>query len=113
VPHVSSFLFFGDVLLLALALVLGSPPVAFGAAAPAGVVAVVGCELLARRGRHGGVRAEPWRLDSWAVTVATLALLGLGASVGPDAVGAVWLLVALFAGLGFASLANLAPRRRP
>jgi hypothetical protein len=41
-----------------------------------------------------------------------LAVLGLGASVGPEASGVAWLLVALVAGLGLAALPNLAPRPR-
>jgi hypothetical protein len=100
------------VFFLGLALALGSPLVALGATALAGVLAAVACELLAREERkapHGG---EPWRLDGWAVAVGTLAVLGLGASLGPEAIGTAWLMVALIAGLGFASLPNLAPRGR-
>ena len=108
-----TILFFADVFFLALALTLGSPPVALGATLPGAVVAVVACELLARRQSTGAPNPEPWRLDAWSVTVAALAVLGLGASLGPEAVGAGWLLVALVAGLGFASLPNLAPPKSP
>jgi len=115
VPRVPTLLLFADVFFLGLALALGSPLVALGATALAGVLAAVACELLAREERkarqtpHSG---EPWRLDGWAVGVGTLAVLGLGASLGPEAIGTAWLLVALIAGLGFASLPNLAPRPR-
>ena len=108
-----TILLFADGVLLGLLLGLAPPSIGFLACAPGGVFAVVACELLARRERARRVTLEPWRLDSWAVTVGTLAVLGLGASIGPSAVGAGWLLVALFAGLGFASLPNLAPGPRP
>ncbi len=106
-------LLFADVALLGSALALAPRPIALLACAPSGILAVVACELLARREKRHPVTHEPWRLDGWAVTIGTLAVLGLGASVGTEAVGTAWLLVALFAGLGFASLPNLAPRSRP
>ncbi|HTQ05167.1 MAG TPA: hypothetical protein VMI54_14990 [Polyangiaceae bacterium] len=108
-----TLLLFGDLAALVLALLVGSPQVALGAAGPAGIVAVIACELLARRDRLARVTVEPWRLDGWAALVATLAVLGVGACIGPEASGIVWLLVALVAGLGFASFPNLAPRARP
>jgi hypothetical protein len=108
-----TILLFSDVLLLGLALALASPALALAACAPGGVIAVVACELLARRDEIKRATPEPWRLDAWAVAVGTVAVLGLGASVGPEVIGAAWLLVALFAGLGFASLPNLAPGARP
>lgn len=108
-----TILLFSDVLLLGLALALGSPALAFVACAPGGITAIVACELLARREKLKRSTPEPWRLDAWAVAIGTVAILGLGASVGPEVIGAAWLLVALFAGLGFASLPNLAPGARP
>jgi len=112
VPRVPTLLLFADVFFLGLALTLGSPLFALGATVPAGAVAAIACELLARDELKAAARTEPWRLDGWSVTVGTLAVLGLGLSLGPDAVGTAWLLVALIAGLGFASLPNLAPRPR-
>jgi hypothetical protein len=111
VLRVPTLLFFSDVFCLGLALALGSPAVALGASVPAGAVAMVACELLARSGSPE-VPKEPWRLDGWAVLIGTLAVLGLGVSIGPEATNTAWLLVALIAGLGFASLPNLAPRPR-
>jgi hypothetical protein len=108
-----TILLFADVVLLGLALALAPPLLALLACVPGGILAIVACELLARREKRHPVTHEPWRLDSWAVTIGTLAVLGVGASVGPEAVGTAWLLVALFAGLGFASLPNLAPGSRP
>ena len=108
-PPLPTILLFSDVAVLGLTVAFAPPVIGLGACAPAGALAVVACELLARRARAGHGALEPWRLDSWAVTVGTLAVLGLGASVGTDAVSAAWLLLALFAGLGFASLSNLAP----
>lgn len=102
-----------DAALLGMVLVLASPPVALMACAPAGGLGVVACELLDRRAREGAVSHEPWRLDGWMVMVGTLGILGLGASIGPEAVAVAWLLVALLAGLGFASLPNLAPPTPP
>jgi hypothetical protein len=103
-----TILLFADVVLLGLALALAPPLLALLACVPGGILAIVACELLARREKRHPVTHEPWRLDSWAVTIGTLAVLGVGASVGT-----AWLLVALFAGLGFASLPNLAPGSRP
>jgi hypothetical protein len=105
-------LLFADVLLFGLALGLGSPLFALAVTVPAGAVAALACELLARNERTGRPSGEPWRLDGWAVTVGTLAVMGLGLCLGPEMVGAAWLLVALIAGLGVASLPNLAPRPR-
>jgi hypothetical protein len=105
-------LLFADVLAFGLTLALGSPAVALGAAAPAGVIAAFACELLARDERGPEFPREPWRLDGFMVLIGTFAVLGLGASIGPAATGAAWILVALIAGLGFASLPNLAPRPR-
>jgi len=112
-PPLPTSLLFADVALLGLAVAFAPPTIALGACAPAGVVAVVACELLARRPQPASGAHEPWRLDAWTVTVATLAVLGLGASVGSEAASAAWLLLALFAGLGFQSLPNLAPGPRP
>jgi hypothetical protein len=95
--------------LLGLALVLAPPGWALTACAPAGGLGVVACELLDRRGPDARGASEPWRLDGWMIMVGTLGILGMGASIGPEAVAAAWLLVALLAGLGFASLPNLAP----
>ena len=111
-PRVPTLLLFLDVFCLGLALALGSPQFALGATVPAGAVAAVACELLARDEQKTPLSGEPWRLDGWAVTVGSLAVVGLGLSLGPDAVSTAWLLVALIAGLGFASLPNLAPRPR-
>ena len=111
-PQVPTLLLFADVFFLGLALVLGSPLFALGATAPAGALAVVSCELLARDERKAPFSGEPWRLDGWTVAVGTIAVLGLGASLGPEAVGTAWLLVAMVAGLFFASLLNLAARPR-
>jgi len=107
-------LIFGiDAALLGLALLLAPPSFALAACAPAGGLGVVACELLDRSDRTATVVHEPWRLDGWMLMVGTLGILGLSASVGPEAVAVAWLLVALLAGLGFASLPNLAPPTRP
>lgn len=111
-PRVPTLLLFADVFFIGLALALGSPAVGLGATASGGAVAVLACELLARAQHRPEFPREPWRLDGWAVTIATLAVVGLAASIGPEGVGVAWLLVALIAGLGFASLPNLAPRPR-
>ena len=111
-PRVPTILLFVAGFSLGLALALGSPTVGVAAVVPAGALAIVACELLARGQRGPEIPQEPWRLDGWSVLVGTLAVLGLTASIGPEAVGAGWLLVALIGGLGFASLPNLAPRPR-
>ena len=98
-----------DATLLGLALVLAPPAVALAACAPAGGLGVVACELLDRAERPARGGGEPWRLDGWMLMIGTLGILGLGAAVGPGAIAVAWLLVALLAGLGFASLPNLAP----
>jgi hypothetical protein len=77
------------------------------------VLGVLACELLDRLERTARSTVEPWRLDGWMVMVGTLGVLGLGASVGPEAVAVAWLLVAMLGGLGFASLPNLAPPGPP
>jgi hypothetical protein len=112
VNRLPTALLFADVALLGCTLAFAPPPLVFLACAPCGVIAVVACELLARREKARKSTLEPWRLDGWAVTVATIAVMGLGASIGPEAVGTAWLLVALFAGLGLASIPNLAPGSR-
>lgn len=112
VKRLPTILFFADVLLLGVAVAVAPPIYALGACAPAGVLAVVACELCARRAKVTKESLEPWRLDSWAVTVGTFGVLALGASVGPEATSVAWLLVALIAGLGFASLPNLATTKR-
>jgi hypothetical protein len=112
VLRVPSLLLFADVFFMGLALGLGSPLVGLAAAVLGAAVAVFACELLARDDRRPEFPREPWRLDGWAVTIGTLAVLGLAASIGPEAAGVAWLLVALIAGLGFASLPNLAARPR-
>lgn len=99
--------------LLGLALVFAPAPFALAACAPAGVLGVIACELLDRGERNASAGHEPWRLDGWMIMVGTLGILGLGASIGPGAVAVAWLLVALLAGLGFASLPNLAPPTGP
>jgi len=96
-------------MLLGLALVLAPPGIALAACAPAGGLGVVACELLDRGAPAARGPSEPWRLDGWMIMVGTLGILGMGASIGPEAVATAWLLVALLAGLGFASLPNLAP----
>jgi hypothetical protein len=108
-----TFLFAVDAVVLGTVLVFAAPQVGLAACAPAGGLGVVACELLDRGERVKRTTSEPWRLDGWMVMVGTLGVLGLGASVGPEAVAAAWLLVALLAGLGFASLPNLAPPHRP
>jgi hypothetical protein len=102
-------LFALDAALLGLALVFAPPAVALAACAPAGGLGVVACELLDRAERNPERASEPWRLDGWMIMVGTLGVLGLGAAVGPGAIAVAWLLVAMLAGLGFASLPNLAP----
>ena len=109
----ATLIFALDAALLGLALVLTPPAVALAACAPAGVLGVVACELLDRAKPDPRGPSEPWRLDGWMIMVGTLGILGLGASVGPGAVVTAWLLVALLAGLGFASLPNLAPPTAP
>ncbi|HWP07812.1 MAG TPA: hypothetical protein VNN72_18830 [Polyangiaceae bacterium] len=109
----STVIFALDAALLALSLVFAPAPFALAACAPAGVLGVVACELLDRGERNAAATHEPWRLDGWMIMVGTLGILGLGASIGPEAVVVAWLLVALLAGLGFASLPNLAPPTRP
>ncbi len=111
-PRVPTILLFVAGFSLGLALGLGSPTVGLALVVPAGALAVIACELLARSEHRQTIPQEPWRLDGWAVLVGTLAVLGLAASIGPEAVAAGWLLVALIGGLGFASLPNLAPRPR-
>jgi len=105
----STLIFAFDAALLGLALVFAPPAIALAACAPAGGMGVVACELLDRAQAKKPGPSEPWRLDGWMIMVGTLGILGLGASVGPEAVAVAWLLVALLAGLGFASLPNLAP----
>ncbi len=99
-------------LLLAALLGLAPPHVALIACAPAGVLGVVGCELLDRIARKTRVQSEPWRLDGWMVMVGTLGVLTLGLALGPESVGVAWILVSLLAALAFASLANLATTKR-
>jgi hypothetical protein len=111
--RLATLIFALDAALLGLVLVFAAPPFALVACAPAGVLGVVACELLDRGERNAASAHEPWRLDGWMIMVGTLGILGLGASVGPAAVAVAWLLVALLAGLGFASLPNLAPPTRP
>ena len=108
----STLIFALDATLLALSLVFAPAPLALAACAPAGVLGVVACELLDRSKLDAAGSHEPWRLDGWMIMVGTLGILGLGAAVGPEAVAVAWLLVALLAGLGFASLPNLAPPSR-
>ena len=107
-----SLLLLGDALALGLTVLFAPPQAVFGVTVPAGILAAVACELHARRERRARVNTEPWRVDGWAALVATLAVLGLGACVGPEASGTAWLLVALGAALGLASLPNLAPPPR-
>jgi len=111
--RVPTLLFAASAVLLALAVVVAPPGLAIVACAPAGTLGVIACELLDRRDRAARGHAEPWRLDGWMVLVGTLGILGLGAAIGGGAVATAWLLVALLAALGFASLPNLAPPRRP
>lgn len=105
----ATVIFAFDAALLGLALVLAPPPFALAACAPAGGLGVIACELLDRSESRSPGTVEPWRLDGWMILVGTLGILGLGAAVGPGAIAIAWLLVALLAGLGFASLPNLAP----
>jgi hypothetical protein len=108
-----TILLLADAVLLGLLVAFAPPGIAFVALVPGSVLAVVVCELLARRTPPGGGNGEPWRLDGWSTIVGTFGVLGLAGSLGSDAIGVAWLLVALFAGLGLASLPNLAPRPRP
>lgn len=109
----ATLIFALDAALLGMALVFAPAPFALAACAPAGTLGVVACELLDRAVRTGAGSHEPWRLDGWMIMVGTLGILGLGASIGPEAVAVAWLLVALLAGLGFTSLPNLAPPTGP
>lgn len=109
----ATVIFAVDAMLLGLTLVLAPPGLALAACAPAGGLGVVACELLDRGEREARGPSEPWRLDGWMIMVGTLGILGMGASIGPEAVATAWLLVALLAGLGFASLPNLAPPTPP
>lgn len=106
-------LFASSAVLLALAVIAAPPGFAVLACAPSGALGVVACELLDRRDRGAAGHVEPWRLDGWMLLVGTLGILGLGLAIGGDAVATAWLLVALLAALGFASVPNLAPRGRP
>lgn len=108
-----TLIFASCAVLLALAVIVAPAGFAVLACAPAGALGVIACELLDRRDRGAPGHVEPWRLDGWMVLVGTLGILGLGLAIGGDAVATAWLLVALLAALGFASLPNLAPPRRP
>ena len=108
-----TLIFASCAVLLALAVLVAPAGIALLACAPAGALGVVACELLDRRDRAARGHVEPWRLDGWMVLVGTLGILGLAAAVGADAVATAWLLVALLTALGFASIANLPPPRRP
>jgi hypothetical protein len=110
---VPTILLFADGLVLGLLVAFAPAGIALFATLPAGLLAAVACELLARKAMRDQAGLEPWRLDGWSVVVATLGVLGLTASLGAEAIGVAWLMVALFVGLGFASLPNLAPRPRP
>ncbi len=102
-----------DALLLGVSLVVLPPGFGLLLSGPAGALGVVACELLDRLERRERTTNEPWRLDGWMVLVGTLGVLGLGLCIGAEAVAVAWLLAALLAGLGFASLPNLAPPHRP
>jgi len=101
-----------DAAVLGGLLVAAPPTLALVACGPAGALGVIACELLDRADRRQRLTTEPWRLDGWMVLVGTLAVLGLALSTGPEAVVVAWLLVALLAALGFASLPNAGPRSR-
>jgi hypothetical protein len=109
----ATLIFAIDAAVLGTVLVVASPGLGLAACAPAGAFGVIACELLDRLEKKTPAALEPWRLDGWMLIVGTLGILGLGASVGPEAVAIAWLLVALLAALGFASLPNLAPPARP
>lgn len=105
-----AYLLFAGALGLALTLLFAPAVVAFGAALLAGVAGATACEGFARRGvQPVPGRHEPWRFDGYCVVVATLALLGLGGSIGPEAVPVGWLLVALLVALGLAGVGSMRP----
>lgn len=104
-----AYLLFAGALALGLALVFLPAAVAFAISLVAGIAGAVACGLLARRsGKAPPAHSEPWRFDGFCVVVATLALLALGASIGPEAAPVAWLLVALLVALAMAGIG--APR---
>jgi len=76
----------------------------FYASLPAGMLGAAGCEL-AERQQRGRPASEPFRFDGYCVLLLTAALLGLGATIGPEIAPLGWLLVTLLLSLAIAALA--------
>jgi hypothetical protein len=90
--------------LLALALVFLARGTGLYVAVPAGLVGMVACEVGVRNARKKGDTSEPWRFDGYCLALATLAILSLALTVGPDATPLGWMLAALLVALGVASV---------
>ena len=96
----TAWLFFGAAVGLGLCLLVAPWGSGLFATIPAGILGVVACELHAR-GKNDG--SEPWRYDGFCVLLATLAILALGITVGPEAALLGWMLALLLASLGLAA----------
>src|SRR5262245_4726007 len=98
--------FFAQAVVL-LGLVQWAPPLLVFIAGPvAGAVGAGAC-LAAKRSHFAKPASEePWALDAWGSLLAGFALPALGLSVGPQASGTGFLLVALLVGLGTMALAG-------
>jgi len=97
----SAWLFFGAAVGLGLSLLVAPPGSGLFAALPAGLLGMVACELHARSKHDGN---EPWRYDGFCVLLATLAILTLGITIGPEAALLGWMLALLLASLGLATV---------
>jgi hypothetical protein len=97
---------FAQAFILLVVVHFAPPGMVFFAGPVAGLVGAGAC-LAARRAHFAKPASEePWGLDAWGSLLAGLALPLLGWSVGPEAAGIGFLLVALLVGLGTMAVAG-------